>query len=510
MVKSMNQQQQEEYLNDFIDALIMECKPVPPSPMSQELSGLMETVRAVKRLRSERELLPAISTHTPVTENVMALQEGKQRKASIGKSWMKWASIAAAVFLIVGVVSQMQRPQPATEMAEDAPAEMRSMEMAGAGLGGIVAMAESFEQLENYQGVLEIHRKFEDHGWTETVDITYAKPNQFYAVTTREDGTTYTQIYDGEGQMISFLGDGTADVTVQPMSPEMLEMYLTDYHVGSLLNEIQSAPEVLEAGIDRINGRGVMVYEYRYDPSAPWHRAWVDQQLQLPVKVEANFANGDQLIREFTQLAVDVPLEPTYFAFDLSRAEDVYYAEVPVFGSGDEQIMAAAEAPPEEEGLAMFSLEAMMPQVGVAALIRQIDSYYVELRLIDVPAPYQEFKLSEELREAYRDKKLQIGSLFTVSYEVTEGEIPVVTAMEPTEQARLEAQYRGRADSSFAEFAINDQILVIALSESVKPAFENFDRELNERPEGIHVMVVIEASDFSFTGIITAVERIDE
>ena len=236
----------------------------------------------------------------------------------------------------------------------------------------------------------------------------------------------------------------------------------------------------------------------------------LDRQLQLPVKVEANFDNGDQVIREFTQLAVDVPLEPTYFAFDLSRAEDVYFAEAPVFGSGEDQMMAAAEAPMGAGDMEMFSLDAMMPQEAVAALIRQIDSYYVELRLIDMPAPYQEFRLSDELRESYLNKTLSAGALFRVSFEVSEGEIPVLTVMEPTDQVEVEARYMGRADSNFAEFMIGGRILVIALAEPVKPIFENLDRDLDRAPEGIPMMVVIKGSDFSFTGIITAADRINE
>ena len=512
MVKSLNQQQREDYLNDYIDALILECKPAPPPQLDQEMAAILETVRGVKRLRSEKELLSDLLTTQPglgVPSQQEARMKERQNRSFKEKTWMKWVSVAAVLFLVVGAITLTQRTPSVQEEADEAPMMMRSMEAADSAMGGFYAMAESFASLENYRGVMEIKRQLGDTVWLETVEITFEKPDLFHSVITREDGSTYTMIHDGEGQLISFHGDGTRDVVVQEMTSELLQMQLAEFHMGSLLNEIQSAPEVMEAGMETLNGRETLLYEYRYDPDAPWHRAWVDQSLNLPLKTEANFSNGDQMIREFTSLAVDIPLETSYFAFDLSQSEDVYLAEAPLVNGGQEEPLAAMEAPAEQE---MMVMDRAVEETGAgnAAVIGQIDSYYVELRLLDHPAPYQEFKLSEDLRRVFLEEHLQTGTLFSITFEDSGDGVPLLITMIPVDQVHLEALYTGRADSNFAEFSVNGRMMVIALDEKVKETFETLDRQREGVMEGIPVSLVLEASDYSTSGMVVQVRRITE
>ena len=516
MVKQIDRDQQAEVLNDFIDALIMEYKPVPPPQMNQDLSAMFETVRGIKRLRSEKEVLyDAGEGLAHLSDRDESEEKGRTGIFTSIKPWMKWASAAAALFLVAGAITMQQLGDRTEDMSP------MSMEMAPQeSFAGLYAMAEAYDRLDNYQGTLEVRYELPDHGWTETVEITYEKPDKFYTVTRQEDQTTFTRIYDGGDQLISFHGDGSQGVMVDYMGPELLDMYLSDYHVGSLLNEIQSAPEVNEIGTQMINGREAFIYEYRYDPDAPFHRAWIDQSLQLPVKMETNFIDGSSVVREFTRLAIDVPIESHYFAFDLSEIDEVYYASREAEDSariaGNEETMAAADAPeaadmPSSAEERTFSAAADVDvHYSSAVFVRHFDSYYVQMRLIGSPEVFEEFKLSETLRRQWQGKTIETGSLFSVAFETGVNEVPVLTMLEPVDQISLTAAYLGRADTNFGEFKINDQVIVIALSESVQSVVETLDSERTASQTRIPVSITIEASSFSTSGMITSIERIRE
>lgn len=360
MVKSMNQQQQEEYVNDFIDALIMECKPVPPPSMNQDLAALLETVRSVKRLRSEKELLPETRSDTIISKGLERTEiSAVNRQKNRGfQGWMKWASIAAALFLMVGVISQMQRVQPAMDAGDQATA--------------------------------------------------------------------------------------------------------------ALADEVEEAPEMMRSM--EIAGAGEEVPE---EPAA-------DQSPD-----EAPMIMGAREQEE------NPPVQSAHTA-------------------DEEEIIIAGEALTENDGMSVFGMDSDIFQAGLAVYVRQIDNTYVELRLIDVPAPFQEFKLADELKKELENQNLQPGTLFSVSFEGDEGEIPVLTMMAAVDQFSLHAQYMGRVDSNFGEFNINGRLLVMALSEEVTSIFEKYDDQLKDYPGGVPVAIVIEAADYSTSGMVTAVEKISE
>lgn len=173
--------------------------------------------------------------------------------------------------------------------------------------------------------------------------------------------------------------------------------------------------------------------------------------------------------------------------------------------------MEAMESPASgEDSIAMFGIQEAMPNAGVAIVVKQIDTSYVELNLIDVPSHYQAFRLTDELKYTLNDRSVEQGSLYAVSFEVEEGEVPVLTTLEPIEEAVLEARYLGRADSNFAAYQINGKVQVIALSESVKTEAEALGAELEASPEGVLTVITIKGSNFSTSGIVTLMDKISD
>ncbi len=341
MLNQMTQQQQEDYLNDFIDALIVECKPAPPTSMDQDFAAMMETIRGVKRLRSEKELLADLETDGEEIITAKAVDEEKQ-KPFRRKLWVSGAAVAATLFLAFGIFSQIDRMNPAMEEAQEAPAMLRSAEVA--------------------------------------------------------------------------------------------------------------------------------------------------EDTEMPAEAAPEAAAG-----EAPEIAA-------------SEAPEIAASEVAPDAVEDESpgVMGAMEAPVEgEDSIAMFGVQEVMPNVGVAIVVKQIDRSYLEMNLIDVPAHYQSFRLTEELKNTLNENSVEQGALYSVSFNVEEGEMPVLTMIEPLEEVVLEARYLGRADSNFAEFMINSKVQVIALSESVKSIIEKVDADREPGPEGVLMVITIKGSDFSTNGIVT-------
>ncbi len=340
MLNQMTQQQQEDYLNDFIDALIVECKPAPPTSMDQDFAAMMETIRGVKRLRSEKELLTDLETDGVDLITARAV-DGEKQKPSWRKLWISGAAVAATLFLAFGIFSQINRMNPAMEAVEEAPAMLRSAEVA-------------------------------------------------------EDTETPAE-------------------------------------AGPESAAIEAAPEIAAS------------------EAAP--------------EAEEGESPG---------------------------------------------IIGAMEAPAGgEDSIAMFGVQEVMPNVGVAIVVKQIDTSYIEMNLIDIPGHYQAFRLTDDLKNTLNENSVEQGALYAISFDVEEGEMPVLNTIEPLEEVVLEVSYLGRADSNFAEFMINSKVQVIALSETVKSTIEKIDADREPGPEGVLMTITIKGSDFSTNGIVTQVEKLD-
>ncbi|SMP62667.1 hypothetical protein [Anoxynatronum buryatiense] len=395
MVKVMNRQEQEEYVNDFIDSLIMECSPAAPSSMNQEMADLLETVRGVKRLRSDKELLDEMLTNGDVSQ--------RRRVAARRKPWMKWTSAAAALFLLVGVVSLIQRMPQLTQAPDSAPFMMRSAQPADAPEEPLSMAAAGADEAEEDDPV-----------------------------------------------------DGTEEMMGAAIAPE---------ESGQLEPESASVRES----------------DAEPEPGAmPKTTALQDEPAAI---VESPVATGENGTSEETEPSeVGIRMMPP--------SEDA--------------------ADPEEEQVTMFSLEAPLGQQATAVMVRQTDDLYVELRLLDLAVPYQEFRLSDSASQQFQDLKPEQGQLFLVIIEAEEGEIPLVTMLMPVDYAVLQARYLGRIDNRFAEFDINGRLIVMALSQEMQQVFGEWDESMDAGASEQQVQLVIEAVSDGAAGLVIGAEKIGE
>ena len=392
MVKAMNRQQQEEYVNDFIDSLIMECSPPAPSSMNQEMADMLEAVRGVKRLRSDKALLEELLVTDPVVP--------RRKITTRLKPWMKWTSAAAVLFLLVGVVSLVQRMPQLTRTPESAPAMMRSAQPADA-------------------------------------------PEETFS-------------------MAAAGGGGIED------------------------EEAQDAAAMKGAGI--LSEEGELASEPAGTREATNFQSQALQEESLP---EPSSQEAPATMREATAE---------------TELEDMSEVGIRMMPPSE---AAADLAEGGEEEITMFSLEAPLGQQATAVMVRQMDDLYVELRLLDLAAPHQEFRLSERVSQQMQGMQLAQGQLLLVVFEVTEGEIPLVTMLMPLDQAVLQARYLGRIDSRFAEFDINGRLIVMALSEEMQSVFEKWDETAAVSSEQ-QVQLVIEAAADGAAGLVVGAEKIGE
>ncbi|RQD69188.1 MAG: hypothetical protein D5S00_07405 [Tindallia sp. MSAO_Bac2] len=494
MGEQKNRYNEQEYINDFIDELIMECKPTPPPNLDQDMAAMLETVRSVKRLRSDEVPWewPEEKKSSPV------------RSKSGRPEWIKWLSAAAAIFLIVGFLQTQRQSDDAMDMVatEMAPEEAGPRMMMDTDGGQFALVAEAYQAMENYVGTMEVVRDYDGVTWEETVEITYQKPNRFVSVTRVDTGEPLTRIYDGQKLLISYRGEDAQDVTIEAMGPEALNQYLSDYHLGTMLEEIRNAPEVNILGEEKINGQQTTLYEYRYDSDQPFSRVWVDESLQLPLKQKIIHGNGDRTIRQYTSLAVDVDLDESVFAFDFEENQELHFASA----EAEEAFERTEEA--KDVSMAMIDDGAGL---STATVFNIIDSYYLELNLLESPYGLREFRLSEDVREQLTSRPVQPGQLVSVEFQEAEanGELEM-TALNQIDQVVVEGYYQGAVDSHSVEVIIEGHPRVLSVDEeAVEGVRALSEQQASEGTEGIPVRMIIEASEITLNGKITEIIRLD-
>lgn len=122
MDKNKSLYHETEYLNDFIDELIMECKPTAPPYLDQDMANMLETVRSVKRLKSDEEKWDWQEPQQKSETSTLLLSPQR-------KKWIKWISVAATIFLIVGVLQIQRAPEELMELASTDIAMEESVDM---------------------------------------------------------------------------------------------------------------------------------------------------------------------------------------------------------------------------------------------------------------------------------------------------------------------------------------------------------------------------------------------
>ena len=273
----------EGAIDNFIEDLLREKKPRAYSETvaheesveDEEIEKLFETVRAVKRLRSN-----------------------KVRRRVWQQRWFRGtAAVAAALLVVLGVGILRPGVLPEANMVE--------------------AVVKAYEELNSYSGVVEIRGERGDTiEFRETIHVNYKKPFKYNAIH-RYDG--YERVYQSDGQRLAIVD---ADrVTVDNLFPEK---ELWRYHIGTTIYELEAASEVESLGTETLFGREAIMLEYSYSGDSESHFLWIDRATNLPLRKVLNHPEGTRLVVEFQELQINPALDESIFDLDLPPGIPVY------------------------------------------------------------------------------------------------------------------------------------------------------------------------------------------
>ncbi len=324
------QKKKEELLSEYIDKLNQEKKPtLSPddydlsSDEAQEIDDLLETVKAVKRLKQVPEEKPSTTTATATSKSTPLL---------FRKNFLRASSVAAVFLLLMTGLFQFNRSESPHNI--------------------IYAMIQSYEEISSLEGVMEFSlRNDQEVLLEETRLITYKKPDMFRIVTIT-NARTFTKIYDGGDTMVSFHGEGNGDLIVDYMSDELMSYFLEDYHIGTHIYKLEGAIDIEKLGEETLNGRDSHLYQYRYTAEDPYHRMWVDTSTNLPLKIESNYNNGDQIIREYQSITINPPIDRSIFSYEVAKGSNIHETTAPL----DEDTREVSR-PPEDGSVITVTFE---------------------------------------------------------------------------------------------------------------------------------------------------------
>jgi len=266
----------EKELDAVIDALNEERR--PEAPATEEVAGLIRTVRSVKNLKEPAEPSPEFESH--LLESVR--QQVRQPQRRPRRTWWAAASLAAAVLLLLVVVlPSMTRRDVA------------------------MAMVEAIQQVERYHGILE-------KSWTSAAGETQViwtqeiwVDGERYAVT-MQDGTTTVN----NGQQKWQVRPQDQVVALLPVAPDTQRVGLDLKAVGE---DAQRYPHRV-VGQDTVAGRPAAVLEI-IPPGGDPYRVWVDRETSLPVRMVTAWQNALQTTYTYTELEINQPINEAHFAF---------------------------------------------------------------------------------------------------------------------------------------------------------------------------------------------------
>lgn len=266
----------EQELDALINALNEERRPEVPA--TDEVAGLVRTVRSVKNLKEPAEPSPDFESRllSSLQEQTRQPQRGPRR------TWWAAASLAAAaVLLLVVVVPSMTRRDVA------------------------MAMVEAIQQVERYHGILE--KSWANAAgetqiiWTQEIWV----DGDRYAVT-MQDGTT--TVNDGQRKWQVRPQDQV--VALLPVAPDTQRVGLDLKAVGA---DAERYPHRV-IGQDTVAGRPATVLEI-VPPGGDPYRVWVDLETNLPVRMVTAWQNALQTTYTYTELEINQPFDETHFTF---------------------------------------------------------------------------------------------------------------------------------------------------------------------------------------------------
>ena len=281
----------EQKLSDFIDRLNADLKPEEDeyTAKSAELRELYRTVRHVRRLREP--LMPEDDFLTRLTDSVssqVSLKKKIAKRKTLG--WvMAIASVAAALLIWMNFLTPF-------------------------GKSNIVnAMAEAYQEVNAYHGVLEIV--------TTTADGQSALQGKL-DIWSAKDGRYYVKSLEGTQQGLVTVNDGKIKWQIQPNEqevhrfPALPDAYRVQFEIGHEIEEAKKAISTRVIGEDVIAGRKATILEVTPEGGLAY-RIWVDAETRLPLQKQTAMVHAIQYTFTYTQIEFANAIPEPLFTYQL-------------------------------------------------------------------------------------------------------------------------------------------------------------------------------------------------
>jgi outer membrane lipoprotein-sorting protein len=266
----MSHSDQEQELDQYIDALNAERRPEQPS--SPEVAALAYTVRSVKALKQPAGPSPGFEARLLQRPELQGRGRPRTR-------WLLTASVAAAAVLLVAVAPSLMHQDVA------------------------LAMAKAIDRVERYHGTLEM-RLANAAGAEQVVRTQEIWVDDARYAVILPDGTLTVNNGDKKWQV----RPGDQVVAVLPVAPDPQRIGLDLKEVGDAARRYPHRV----VGQENVAGRPADVLEIS-PPGGAAYRLWVDEGTDLPVRMVTAMQNALQTTYTYTRLEINQPIDASRF-----------------------------------------------------------------------------------------------------------------------------------------------------------------------------------------------------
>lgn len=286
----LSQQEREEILSNYMDALNEEKKPdykdiFGIEDEDEELLDILQTVCAVKRLREDIEEnkldnLNGIEVPPIIEEKTIPKKKFLFRRI---------LATAAMVVLLVGAGLTYENISD-TKQAKNVA----------------YALIKQYSLIHNFKGIIQETVMNRDSVTTQKIEVQYLEPNRFYAVHHIEGGTT-KKLYNGGDTLYEY--DRSGNLTMRTVDEESLNFELLAYRADKKVKEkVEALKNAKAVGEEVIAGRNTAVYQFSYDEKEINHKIWIDKELGISLKESFEDGKGFKIISEFVEFDNDIKI----------------------------------------------------------------------------------------------------------------------------------------------------------------------------------------------------------
>lgn len=284
------QEQREDVLSNYIDALNDEKKPnyedIFKIEEDEELIEMLQTVCAVKRLKGEHEV-EEFNIMSP--EKINSHSKNNKNSKNRGTFFTKLLATAAMAVLLLGTGLAYQNSTNSKEAKNIAYATIKQ-----------------YNSIHNFKGILVETLFNKESKTTQKIQIQYLEPKQFYAIHETENGTL-KKLYKGGDTLYEF--DQKGKLTMKTITEDTLKFELSTYRADKNIKEtVENLKNAKLLGEEKIAGRNAQVYEFYYEDKEVKHKMWIDKELGISLKEDFQDGKGVRIVSEFIDFNNDVKI----------------------------------------------------------------------------------------------------------------------------------------------------------------------------------------------------------